>query len=139
MEKPLAAAAGIGWTGKHSVVVSREHGGWLLLGAIYTTALLPPDAPEADHCGSCRRCLDICPTDAFPRPYELDSRRCIAYLTIEHPGPIPHEFRAAIGNRVFGCDDCLAGVPLEQVRRQRRAIPAWRSAKTSPRRPSPAS
>lgn len=111
MEKPLAAAAGIGWTGKHSVVVSREHGGWLLLGAIFTAALLPADPPEADHCGSCRRCLDICPTDAFPRPYELDSRRCIAYLTIEHPGPIPHEFRAAIGNRVFGCDDCLAVCP----------------------------
>ena len=111
MEKPLAASSGLGWTGKHSVIVSREHGSWLLLGAIFTTAELPPDAPETDHCGSCRRCLDICPTDAFAGPYRLDARRCIAYLTIEHQGHIAPEFRQAIGNRVFGCDDCLAVCP----------------------------
>ncbi len=111
MEKPLAQAAGLGWAGKHSVIVSRDFGGWLLLGVIYTTADLPPDAPERDHCGNCRRCLDICPTDAFPSPYQLDARRCIAYLTIEHKGPIARDFRAAIGNRVFGCDDCLAVCP----------------------------
>ncbi len=111
MEKPLAQAAGLGWQGKHTVLVSREHGSWLFLGAIYTTADLPPDAPEQDHCGNCRRCLAICPTDAFPAPYQLDSRRCIAYLTIEHPGHIDPELRSGIGNRVFGCDDCLAVCP----------------------------
>jgi epoxyqueuosine reductase len=111
MEKPLAQAAGLGWAGKHSVIVSRDFGGWLLLGVIFTTAELPPDAPERDHCGSCRRCLDICPTDAFPAPYRLDARRCISYLTIEHKGAIPRAFRAAIGNRIFGCDDCLAVCP----------------------------
>jgi epoxyqueuosine reductase len=111
MEKPLAQAAGLGWQGKHTVLVSREHGSWLLLGAIYTTADLPADEAERDHCGSCRRCLDICPTDAFPAPYQLDARRCIAYLTIEHAGHIDANLRPGIGNRVFGCDDCLAVCP----------------------------
>ena len=111
MEKPLGEAAGLGWQGKHTNLVSREFGSWLFLGAIMTSAELEPDPPEADRCGSCQRCIEVCPTDAFPAPYQLDARRCIAYLTIEHKGHIPTEFRAAIGNRVFGCDDCLAVCP----------------------------
>jgi epoxyqueuosine reductase len=111
MEKPLAEAAGIGWQGKHTVVVSREFGSWLFLGAILTDAELPADAPHPESCGSCTRCLDVCPTHAFPAPFRLDARRCLAYLTVEHKGPIPAEFRAPMGNRIYGCDDCLAACP----------------------------
>jgi epoxyqueuosine reductase len=111
MEKPLAEAAGLGWQGKHTVLVSREFGSWLFLGAIFTTADLPADEPHEESCGTCRKCLDICPTNAFPAPFQLDARRCLSYLNIEHEGPIPLEFRVPMGNRIYGCDDCLAVCP----------------------------
>ena len=110
-EKALAQAAGLGWQGKHSNIVSRDWGNWAFLGAVFTTLELEPDAPEVDHCGSCQACLDICPTHAFPAPYRLDARRCISYLTIEHKGPVDVDLRALMGNRIYGCDDCLAVCP----------------------------
>jgi epoxyqueuosine reductase len=111
MEKPLAARAGLGWQGKHTNLVSRDFGSWLFIGSIFTSAEIEPDAPEEDHCGACRRCLDICPTHAFTAPYRIDARACISYLTIEHKGHIEQRFRQAMGNRIFGCDDCLAVCP----------------------------
>jgi len=122
MEKPLAAAAGLGWQGKHTNLVSRQHGSWLFLGAIYTTAELACDQPHADRCGSCSACQTACPTQAFPAPYQLDARRCISYLTIEHKGLIPADFRKAIGNRIYGCDDCLAVCPWNKFARTAREM-----------------
>ncbi|QGM98261.1 tRNA epoxyqueuosine(34) reductase QueG [Methylocystis parvus] len=127
MEKPLAQRAGLGWQGKHTNLVSREFGSWLFLGAIFTDIALDPDPDERDHCGSCRNCLEACPTQAFVAPYQLDARRCVSYLTIEHKGPIPREFRHAIGNRIYGCDDCLAVCPWNKFAQ------ASREAKLAPR------
>ncbi len=122
MEKPLAESAGIGWQGKHTVVVSREFGSWLFLGAIFTTADLPTDEPHAESCGTCTRCLDVCPTNAFPAPFQLDARRCLSYLNIELKGPIPHEFRIPMGNRIYGCDDCLAVCPWNKFAAETREM-----------------
>ena len=134
MEKPLAAAAGIGWQGKHTNLVSQQFGSWLFVGAIFTTLDLAPDRPEADHCGTCQACLDVCPTAAFPAPYQLDARRCISYLTIEHKGQIARELRPLMGNRIYGCDDCLAVCPWNKFARAGRdAKLAARDALRAPR------
>ena len=125
MEKPLSAAAGVGWQGKHTNLLNREHGSWLFLGVIYTTLDLEPDAPGSDHCGSCTRCIAACPTGAITGPHRIDARRCISYLTIEHAGPIPHEFREAIGNRIYGCDDCLAVCPWNRFASEAQANKAF--------------
>jgi epoxyqueuosine reductase len=133
MEKPLAQRAGLGWQGKHTNLVSRRHGSWLFLGEIYTTLALVPDDAHADRCGTCARCLSACPTEAFPAPYRLDARRCIAYLTIEHAGPIPVEFRRPMGNRIYGCDDCLAVCPWNRfAQATRQAKLAARADLTAP-------
>jgi len=134
MEKPLAASAGLGWQGKHTNLVSRGFGSWLFLGAIFTTLELPADAAESDHCGACHACLDVCPTAAFPGPYRLDARRCISYLTIEHKGPVPRELRPLMGNRIYGCDDCLAVCPWNKFAHAgREAKLAAREALVAPR------
>ncbi len=125
MEKPLSAAAGLGWQGKHTNLLNREHGNWLFLGVIYTTLKLEPDQPATDHCGSCSRCMTACPTDAIIAPHQIDARKCISYLTIEHSGPIPHEYRAAIGNRIYGCDDCLAVCPWNRFAQAAQANSAF--------------
>jgi len=125
MEKPLTAAAGVGWQGKHTNLLNREHGSWLFLGVIYTTVELEPDEPASDHCGSCHRCIDACPTGAITGPHRIDARRCISYLTIEHAGPIPREYREAIGNRIYGCDDCLAVCPWNRFASEGQANKAF--------------
>ena len=138
MEKPLAEAAGLGWAGKHTNLVSRHYGSWLFLGSIFTTLDLAPDPATGQHCGTCRACLDACPTQAFPAPFRLDATRCISYLTIEHAGPIAPAFRPLMGNRIYGCDDCLAACPLEQVRDRRSGSEAARARRSRGAEPRPA-